>query len=117
MNNWRSIGVLLKKTVMEIYQVELLEPKAVALLESLSQLKLIRFEKLDSSMEALRGLLERQRAKGGTVTSSQEMVNETAAINYEKINNGIRRPRFGSAKGMFIMAPDFDEPEVFNVEF
>lgn len=32
-----------------------------------------------------------------------------------KTNEEIKKPRFGSGKGMFVIAPDFDEPlEDFN---
>ena len=95
---------------MQVYQVQLLEPKAQALLENLASLKLIHLQKFEPPKLDFRQLLELlSLQEEATRLSGEELTKafETMLLEKQKVK---RRPRFGSAKGTFILKPGWDEP-------
>jgi len=48
---------------MKIYQIELLEPKALSLLEELAKLNLIRVQEVQPPQAKFKGLLKKMREK------------------------------------------------------
>jgi hypothetical protein len=71
---------LLNKTIMDTYQIELLDPKAKALLDSLVDLKLIKFRKSDNIKTSFTKLLAKIRNKSDSPISLEAVTLEVEAV-------------------------------------
>lgn len=70
---------------MTIITVELVDPRAKALLEDLAKMNLIKIQEVETSKQRFSALLSRLRAKEGEAPSLDEITNEVEAMRSERM--------------------------------
>ncbi len=68
---------------MDIYQIEIIDPKAKKLLDDLANMNLITFQPLEPK-KLFRKLLDKLRSAGGDAPTLEEITKEVEAVRSER---------------------------------